>query len=689
MPYNSPDYWKEILYIVSLKEGVYESIQPSQIYQGLTQKTIKEVWEIQRSRKAPRITAAVGRYQFVGDVDDGGASIKTAATRAGLNWETDLFSPINQDKMAIHKIEGFRKVTEDMIRNDPVEAALRLAKEWASLPVLAPTQGAKRQLQRGESFYTGDGLNMAGVTPAQMEGAFARFLKQQPPLTDFRGLAAANETPALTSAGFGDPPTYGDSAAGGGPTSVASYNPAVTQRETPLVSVDEMLDLLRAENRVQNIPATTPRITSQQYSDNRSLDYRANLYSSKNYKQTVLPPRDVFWGIVTDVVTVPKEDLQLRSGQDIMVNYALINDQPDLKPEKVAYVYPLIDQSANMLEYMPDNLDPKSLNVDRAMKYEAIYDRQSVGTEISEKIQKDSIVKIRVKGPNMTMLRIIGVVGAPSTVFANLIGGGTNASGQNYSGGGASGGPGMPPTQSDKSPPGRIVGPIGAEVWVGEEAILTNAERTSIPDICDMSSIPYLATNIVYHYSYNFTDAKIIGYDAPKAWCFCRYLKNFYRVAKKAFDNGYGIILYDAYRPFDAQQGMADWADSIGKPCLYRGEGAKGGCGQMLGKPWGKGSNHNRGAAFDIVLYKIQDGLSIGATVEPLDYGGPFDDILKPASANHNWPGASAEQRRNRTQLESFFSAGGFTTISSEWWHYEIKGGGLSAPISGPEGWIK
>jgi hypothetical protein len=54
-------------------------------------------------------------------------------------------------------------------RLSDVGFALNLAKEWASFPVLAPVQGQRRKLKRGQSYYSGDGLNKALVKPEVIE----------------------------------------------------------------------------------------------------------------------------------------------------------------------------------------------------------------------------------------------------------------------------------------------------------------------------------------------------------------------------------------------------------------------------------------------------------------------------------------------------------------------------------------
>lgn len=54
------------------------------------------------------------------------------------------------------------------------EFGKRLAQEWASFPVLAPTQGDKRAVRRGQSFYAGDGLNKSLVSPEKVEAVLDR-----------------------------------------------------------------------------------------------------------------------------------------------------------------------------------------------------------------------------------------------------------------------------------------------------------------------------------------------------------------------------------------------------------------------------------------------------------------------------------------------------------------------------------
>jgi len=53
-----------------------------------------------------------------------------------------------------------------------------LAKEWASFPVLVDMQGASRRVERGQSYYAGDGLNKSLVKPGDVEAVLSDVLNR-------------------------------------------------------------------------------------------------------------------------------------------------------------------------------------------------------------------------------------------------------------------------------------------------------------------------------------------------------------------------------------------------------------------------------------------------------------------------------------------------------------------------------
>ena len=123
----------------------------------LSEMTIQEVLNWQESIDRKYNSEASGRYQFMEDTlrgynnDSSAGPGRPLYTRAELS-AGDLFSPINQDKMAIVLIEGrgLTRFLDGKITRE--EFANNLASEWASLPLVTGPNA-------GRSKYAGDGLN--------------------------------------------------------------------------------------------------------------------------------------------------------------------------------------------------------------------------------------------------------------------------------------------------------------------------------------------------------------------------------------------------------------------------------------------------------------------------------------------------------------------------------------------------
>ena len=128
--------------------------------------TIAEADAWQASTAGERGSAAAGRYQFM--------YILNQAKAAGLRG-TDMFSAENQDKMAISLIVDKRKITPDMIKNNPNKAMIRLGMEWAAFPMPVDMKGHSQHVKAGQSYYAGDGRNASGATVAEMRAAFAKL----------------------------------------------------------------------------------------------------------------------------------------------------------------------------------------------------------------------------------------------------------------------------------------------------------------------------------------------------------------------------------------------------------------------------------------------------------------------------------------------------------------------------------
>ncbi|MEE3225750.1 MAG: M15 family metallopeptidase [Bacteroidota bacterium] len=112
-------------------------------------------------------------------------------------------------------------------------------------------------------------------------------------------------------------------------------------------------------------------------------------------------------------------------------------------------------------------------------------------------------------------------------------------------------------------------------------------------------------------------------------------------------EKGYRIVLYDCYRPVSAQKKM--WA-------VYPNA-------QYVANPYTSGSVHNRGAAVDLSLEKL-DGT-------PLNMGTDFDFFGREAHIDNT--SLPQEVLNNRKLLQEGMTRFGFQTIRTEWWHFNYK----------------
>ncbi len=74
------------------------------------------------------------------------------------------------------------------------------------------------------------------------------------------------------------------------------------------------------------------------------------------------------------------------------------------------------------------------------------------------------------------------------------------------------------------------------------------------------------------------------------------------------------------------------------------------------------GSNHSRGVAVDVTLIN-QEG-------KELNMGTGFDEMTE--RSHQYFPDLHTNIQRNRLLLNAVMQAGGYCTIPTEWWHFEL-----------------
>jgi serine beta-lactamase-like protein LACTB len=121
------------------------------------------------------------------------------------------------------------------------------------------------------------------------------------------------------------------------------------------------------------------------------------------------------------------------------------------------------------------------------------------------------------------------------------------------------------------------------------------------------------------------------------------------RVHQRLKQDGYGLLIFDAYRPWYVTKIFYD-----ATPEKFR---------NFVADPK-QGSRHNRGCAVDLGLYE----LSSGKVIEMVGGFDEFADRVFP-----DYLGGTSLQRWHRDLLRKRMESEGFTVYPEEWWHFDYR----------------
>ncbi|MEU4837238.1 D-Ala-D-Ala dipeptidase VanX [Nocardia testacea] len=163
----------------------------------------------------------------------------------------------------------------------------------------------------------------------------------------------------------------------------------------------------------------------------------------------------------------------------------------------------------------------------------------------------------------------------------------------------------------------------------------------------------------------NFTGKPVDGYLANRivgTRSLCAALE---QAREKAAALGFGLLLWDGYRPQRAVDRFLRWfeqpEDGRTKPRHYPNIDRH----QILQNGYvAAKSGHSRGSAVDLTLYHL-------ATGELAPMGGGHD-LMDPIS-HHRAPGITPVETGNRRHLRSIMEDCGFDRYDREWWHYTLR----------------
>jgi D-alanyl-D-alanine dipeptidase len=163
----------------------------------------------------------------------------------------------------------------------------------------------------------------------------------------------------------------------------------------------------------------------------------------------------------------------------------------------------------------------------------------------------------------------------------------------------------------------------------------------------------------------NFTGKPVDGYLANRivgTTALCAALDRARVVAESL---GFGLLLWDGYRPQRAVDCFLRWStlpeDGRRKTRHYPNIDRV----EMFEEGYvAARSSHSRGAAVDLTLYRLATG-----EIAPM---GGHHDLMDPVS-HHGAERITPDEARNRRCLRSVMATCGFDPHDREWWHYTLK----------------
>lgn len=155
--------------------------------------------------------------------------------------------------------------------------------------------------------------------------------------------------------------------------------------------------------------------------------------------------------------------------------------------------------------------------------------------------------------------------------------------------------------------------------------------------------VPLMKQQLPYATQDNFTGTVI--YDFTDAYLRYGTVKKLMAVGAELQSYGYGLLIWDGFRPVSAQQKLYD---ACPDPTYVSPPG--------VGK-----QNHCRGLAVDLTLYDLMSG-------QLLEMPTGFDDFS--AFADRDYSDVSANAAFHALLLETTMERHGFQGYQGEWWHF-------------------
>jgi D-alanyl-D-alanine dipeptidase len=177
--------------------------------------------------------------------------------------------------------------------------------------------------------------------------------------------------------------------------------------------------------------------------------------------------------------------------------------------------------------------------------------------------------------------------------------------------------------------------------------------------------VPGLRWDAKYATWDNFTGKPVDGYETNRIAGTRQLCSALSRAQLDAAALGFGLLLWDGYRPQRAVDCFVRWSrqpeDGLTKlrhyPNIDRAE--------MFEKGYvASKSAHSRGSTVDLTLYHLDTG-----ELAPM---GGIHDLMDPIS-HHGASGTAPLAAKNREHLRRIMEVCGFEPYKCEWWHYSLR----------------
>ena len=168
------------------------------------------------------------------------------------------------------------------------------------------------------------------------------------------------------------------------------------------------------------------------------------------------------------------------------------------------------------------------------------------------------------------------------------------------------------------------------------------------PELVELIKLdPAIKLDIRYAASNNFLGRPV--YKEARAFLQRPAAEALTRAHRKLREKGYGLLVFDGYRPWSVTKLFWDSTPQDKK--------------RFVANP-SQGSRHNRGCAVDLTLFDLRSG-------EEVEMPSGYDEMTDRAYPNYS--GGTQEQRRMREMLREAMESEGFTVFEFEWWHFDFK----------------